>query len=147
MTIYFDMDGTIADFYSVNNWLNDLQKEKTTPYEIAEPLVNVKLFSEIVNALKSCGYRIGIISWGSKQATREYNKRIKSAKVRWLKQHFSEVAFDEIHVIKYGTPKSRVAKDKGYLFDDEAQNRMEWLNSGKGATFDEKDLLKRLKNF
>ena len=38
MRIYFDMDGTIADLYGVENWLNDLRTERTTPYEIATPL-------------------------------------------------------------------------------------------------------------
>ena len=32
-TIVFDMDGTIADFYGVDGWLDYLKAENTTPYE------------------------------------------------------------------------------------------------------------------
>ena len=39
-TIYFDMDGTLANFYGVENWLDYLENEDTTPYEIAKPLFN-----------------------------------------------------------------------------------------------------------
>ena len=30
-TIYFDMDGTLANFYGVENWLDYLENEDTTP--------------------------------------------------------------------------------------------------------------------
>ena len=31
MTIYFDMDGTIANLYGVESWLDFLQKEDAYP--------------------------------------------------------------------------------------------------------------------
>ena len=30
--IYFDMDGTIADFYGVDGWLADLEAHNVRPY-------------------------------------------------------------------------------------------------------------------
>ena len=33
--IYFDMDGTIADLYGVDNWLEMLINEDATPYRVA----------------------------------------------------------------------------------------------------------------
>ena len=49
-TIYFDMDGTIADFYGVENWLDYLLAEKTFPYVSAKPLVdNNKLETILLN--------------------------------------------------------------------------------------------------
>ena len=38
ITINFDMDGTIADLYGEENWLDDLINERTTPYANAKPL-------------------------------------------------------------------------------------------------------------
>ena len=56
MRIYFDMDGTIADLYGVENWLNDLRTERTTPYEIATPLCDLERATDLLNELKDLGY-------------------------------------------------------------------------------------------
>ena len=45
-TIYFDMDGTLANFYGVENWLDYLENEDTTPYAIARPLFNFSVFCQ-----------------------------------------------------------------------------------------------------
>ena len=34
-TLVFDMDGTIANLYAVENWLEDLRSENPRPYEVA----------------------------------------------------------------------------------------------------------------
>ena len=39
--IWFDMDGTIADLYGINGWLDMLLEENARPYEIAKPLLNM----------------------------------------------------------------------------------------------------------
>ena len=41
--IFFDMDGTIADLYGVDGWLDDLRAERVRPYAEAKPLVNLSL--------------------------------------------------------------------------------------------------------
>lgn len=125
--IYLDMDGTIADLYGVKDWLSLLIKEDTLPYEIAKPLVNENTLKE----MERLGYQFNIISWGSKGATKEYNKRIRKAKLKWLKTNYPNILFNEIHIIKYGTPKKYAAKDKnGILIDDEKKNRIDWgINS------------------
>ena len=43
--LVFDMDGTLANFYGVDGWLNDLQNENPRPYEIAEPLYNMEVLT------------------------------------------------------------------------------------------------------
>jgi len=68
MKIWFDMDGTIADLYGVNGWLEMLIAEDTTPYAIARPLVNLSQLARKLNTLQRAGYEIGIISWGSKNS-------------------------------------------------------------------------------
>ena len=41
--INFDMDGTIANLYGVEGWLDDLENFRTRPYEQAKPLVNMRI--------------------------------------------------------------------------------------------------------
>ena len=129
--IVLDMDGTFVDLYKVNGWLDDLKAERTRPYEEAEPMYDMDDFNAIINMLRENGHKVIIVSWGSKTATKEYNRRIRKAKVEWLNRH--GVVVDEIHVVKYGTPKSYMVKGEATLFDDEEQNRRKWL---RGDTVD-----------
>jgi hypothetical protein len=130
MKIFFDMDGTIANLYGVENWLPMLIAENTKPYEIAKPLVNLSRLARRLNSLQRKGIEIGIISWGSKVASAEYDEAVEKAKIDWLAKHLASVTFDEIHVVKYGTPKATFATSANdILFDDEEPNRTAW--SGK----------------
>ena len=135
-TYYFDMDGTIADFYSVEGWLDDLISEKVRPYAEAKPLVNPENLKKIIEKLKAEGYNFGIISWTSKNGSKDFNKKVRKTKIEWLNKYFPD-CFSEIHIIKYGTPKYKVAKNHGILFDDEIRNREKW---NKGESFSEKDI-------
>lgn len=141
-TIFFDMDGTIADFYGVENWLNYLIASDTLPYEIAKPLVKLNSLARILNRLQRNGYKIGIISWLSKNGTDTYNDAVTETKKNWLKKHLASVEFDEIHIVKYGTPKQMFAKTKNdILFDDEEKNRNNWT----GKAFDVNAIIEILK--
>ena len=139
MTFNFDMDGTIADFYSVNGWLEDLQNENTRPYEQAKPLVNMSRLARYLNRLQKQGHKIAIISWTSKCGTDEFNAKITDVKLKWLAKHLRSVRFDNIAVIPYGTPKSLYGN--GILFDDEERNRNEW----QGQAYNEQQIFKVLK--
>lgn len=130
MTIYFDMDGTIADFYSVPNWLEYLINKDVFPYTAASPLCDIEKTICIMKMLQYAGIKLGIISWCAKNSTKEYDNAVRKAKKEWLKQTFPNIQFSEIHIVKYGTPKQKVAKDKGILIDDEFLNRTKW-NKGK----------------
>lgn len=140
----FDMDGTIVNLYSFPCWLECLQKGIPSPYLYASPLGNMRTLARQLNKLKKMGYKICIVSWGSKTASPEYLALIEIAKKDWLATHLKSVQFDEIRVVPYGTPKSTVCSfydENAILFDDEARNREEWgINS-----FDEKEMLGILK--
>ena len=143
-TIYFDMDGTLCDFYGVKNWLEYLENEDTTPYAIARPLFNFSVFARLLHKLQENGYRIGIVSWLSKCGSVSYNTAVTSVKLAWLEKHLPSVKWDEIKIVNYGTPKSIVVNDAdGYLFDDEKRNRDEW---GKNS-FDVKNIIEILRDF
>lgn len=134
-TIYFDMDGTIANLYGVSGWLDDLINENPRPYKDAEPLLNFRVFAKELHKVQQKGYKIGIISWLSKTGTDKYNKVVTETKEKWLKKHLPSVKFDEIHIVKYGTPKSTCGN--GILFDDEEPNRKEW----KGKAYNVDDII------
>ena len=134
-TIWFDMDGTIADLYGVDNWLEYLVALDTFPYETAKPLIRLSILARLLNRLQTEGYKVGIISWLSKSGTDEYNKAVTKAKEEWLKKHLASVTFDEIHIVEYGTPKQTFAKtENDILFDDEEKNRNDW--TGKAFNVD-----------
>lgn len=138
--IYFDMDGTIADLYGVNNWLEDLLHEDVRPYVEARPLVNLQALARILNKLARRGYEINIISWTSRNGSAAYNKAVKAAKLAWLAKHLASVHFTRIEIIPYGTPKELFGN--GILFDDEEHNREAW---GEGA-YSEKEIFEILKS-
>ena len=127
MKVWFDMDGTIADLYAVENWLEKLKTSNPSPYADAAPMVNVEQFTLSILAIQEQGYEVGVISWTSKNGTSNYNKEVRSVKRAWLKATFPEIKFDEIHIVKYGTPKRKFAtSNEDILFDDEKQNRENW---------------------
>ena len=146
MTIWFDMDGTIADLYGVKDWLPKLRNHDATPYVDAMPLIRLCTFARVLHKLQDKGYYIGIISWLSKDKSVSYAEEVTKAKEKWLAQHLPSVFWDEIHIIPYGTPKSTYARAKDILFDDEFNNREEWtINCG--LAYDEKNILEILKNY
>ena len=132
--IVFDMDGTIADLYSVENWLEMLRTSDPTPYEIAEPLIDM---AELANLLSQCrviGIKISVVTWLSKVSTPDYDKAVREAKKEWLNDH--DFPFDHFHGVKYGTPKHQVVKRElpedgtALIFDDDARVRRDWNLGG-----------------
>lgn len=141
-TIFFDMDGTIADLYGVENWLDYLIASDALPYEIAKPLIRLNALARIFNRLQKQGYKVGVISWLAKNSNTAYDEKVTRAKKEWLKKHLASVNFDEIHIVKYGTPKQTFAKtENDILFDDEEKNRNDWT----GKAFDVNEIIEILK--
>lgn len=140
--IYFDMDGTIADLYGVEGWLADLEAENVRPYAEAKPLLNLSLLARYIHKAQKMGYIVGVISWLSKCGSDAYNEAVTIAKREWLAKHLPSVEWDEIHIVKYGTPKSTCRTCPGILFDDEQRNLDEW---GAGAVI-ASNLLEILRN-
>lgn len=139
--ICFDMDGTIADLYSQKEWLQNLNQEKTTPYDNARPMINIKELNTICSKLRSHGWQVGVITWLAKNSTPEYKKAVRQSKKDWLqKVGFN---YDFFHGVQYGYTKADTIRnaDIAILFDDNVKVRRGF----KGLSFDEKNILKTLK--
>lgn len=125
--LVFDMDGTIADLYGVDNWLAMLRNEDTTPYNVCSPLVNMDILSDTLRELKKIGYVVVVTTWTAKGGSPSYNKATAATKKAWLdKMGFP---YDEFHAVKYGTTKLNCTRKLGgfqILFDDCDKVRNGW---------------------
>ena len=142
ITINFDMDGTIADLYGVENWLEYLLAEDTTPYAVATPLVRLATLARRLNTLQRNGYNLAVISWLSKNGSEEYNEEVTKVKLAWLEKHLPSVVWDRITIVPYGTPKQNFCENPlDILFDDEEKNRINWT----GRAYDVQNILEILR--
>ena len=128
--ICFDMDGTIADLYSVNGWLEKLRAFDPTPYVEAKPMWDMAELTNTLMALQSVGIEIRIITWLSKESNREYDNAVRLAKREWLEGF--DFPFDHFHGVAYGSTKADsvrryLAENEGaILIDDNAKVRAGW---------------------
>jgi hypothetical protein len=144
--ICFDMDGTIANLYAVENWLPKLRAEDASPYLEAEPMWNMEELAEVLRNLQKMGVVVTVITWLSKDSSEEYKKAVRQAKREWLEaQNFP---FDHFHGVQYGATKAdsvRKFTDNAWLIDDNAKVRKGWH---LGETIDptDCDIIEILKN-
>ena len=126
-TLVFDMDGTIANFYGVDNWLENIRNENTRPYEVAKPLYDMDVLNALLITLKSQGWRIAITTWLAMNSSIEFENRTRNVKLEWLAEY--NVPYDEIHLVRYGTTKANCTRSKGgyqILIDDNEKIRNGW---------------------
>lgn len=142
--VYFDLDGTLAALYDVPQWLEKLHAEDATPYAQAKPLVNMVELAALIVQLRRKGFTVGVISWGAMGGSTEYTRQVKKIKRLWC-NNFG-LSFDEFHVVKYGTPKHRVAKIKNaVLVDDNKEVRTSWSLGQTIDASDAKQMIESLK--
>ena len=125
--LVFDMDGTIANLYGVENWLGDLRNYNPRPYIVAEPMYDMEVLTALLEMLRMNGWRIAVTSWLSKESTKEYDELVRMAKREWLARYNFPV--DEIHLVKYGTTKANCTRKLGgfqILVDDNEEVRKGW---------------------
>lgn len=125
--LVFDMDGTIADLYGVQGWLEDLRNENARPYKVAKAIYDKMVLNEILALLKAQGWKVVVTTWLAKDSTEYYKDLVRKAKLEWLAEQ--EFPFDEIHLVQYGTTKANCTRKLGgyqVLVDDNEQVRKGW---------------------
>ena len=128
--ICFDMDGTIANLYTVNEWLPRLRAEDANPYREALAMWNMMKLAEILANLQALGVDIRIITWLSKDSSEEYKEAVREAKRDWLAEQ--GFPFDHFHGVQYGATKADSVRkylgenETAWLIDDNAKVREGW---------------------
>lgn len=135
--ICFDMDGTIADLYAVENWLVKLREENASPYVEATPMWDMAELRKILLVLMNKGIEIRIVTWLSMNSSKEYKQAVRQAKLEWLEKN--NFPFNKFHGVQYGTTKANCVRnslgqnEEAILIDDNMKVRNGWH---LGATID-----------
>ena len=128
--LVWDMDGTIADLYGVENWLPMLRAYDPTPYQVAKPMWDMKELARLIRLAQAQGIENRVVTWLSKGSTPEYNKLVREAKREWLEAN--GFPYDHFHGVKYGATKADSVRkylgenESAILFDDNAKVRAGW---------------------
>lgn len=127
--IYFDLDGTVYDFYSTENWLEKLTNEETGLYSYDKILFDKVEFYKTITELLAKGVKFGVITWLSMTASPEYEEITTIEKKEWCKKY---LPFIETFVAQsYGTPKQQAIKNRtknDILIDDNLEVCKMWEN-------------------
>ena len=135
--VCFDMDGTIANLYAVNGWLDKLRKEDATPYKEALPMWDMQKLRQALLTLISRGVEVRIITWLSMNSSETYKKAVREAKKDWLA--VMGFPYTHFHAVQYGATKADSVRrylkegETAILIDDNEQVRNGWH---LGATID-----------
>lgn len=127
--LVFDMDGTIADLYNTKDWSHRLDISDASVYSDAAPMVDMSIFTSLLNILRTKGYRVVILTWLSKNADPEFHKNICIEKRQWLNRY--GIPADDVIMMDYGTDKYQALMEKypgakTILFDDDKHVRNSW---------------------
>ena len=116
--IYFDLDGTLFDLYNKENWLTNIQAEKSGVF-CGDYRLFHNSFYETIKQLILFGVEFGVITWTPMGVSPEYEEICRQEKINWIKQFIPFVT--EINICSYGIPKQNTIKKKAktmYLIDD-----------------------------
>lgn len=121
--IYFDMDGTLADLYSVDSVFKKLDTFNVSPYVEAKP---INKYIDMLKEYKNNGYKIIILSCLSKITNDDYDRQVVNAKGIWLDKYVGREYIDERIFIPYTKDKSTYVYKKGTLIDDDINVCNNW---------------------
>lgn len=126
MTIFFDMDGTLAGLFFVKGFSAMLAEGNMTPYIEAKPLFNTEEMASVISALIAKGYEIGIISYADEANL----TAATTAKKAWLAKFFPFASEKNVHICTKSTAKTAFMTAGDILVDDAKANREAWEAMG-----------------
>ena len=148
-TIYFDMDGTVADLYNSIGWLDKVENQETGAFVNLAPMVDMEELGNVCKNLQAQGWTIGVITWLPMRASELYETECSEEKHLWISKHMPYV--QEMYCQSYGTPKQYAPKhnsDIMVLVDDNKEVRQMWENNRNRLTIDAtKNIIEELKRF
>lgn len=129
--IYFDLDGTIADLYNEENWLEKLLGEKRNLFRNLKTMHDKNKIVNVLSQLSAKGYEISVITWTPKNVSDDYIKIVEKEKIEWIKEHFPIIT--DVHCLAYGTPKqnAKIKKAKEMILIDDNLEVVEMWNTPK----------------
>lgn len=149
--ICLDMDGTLCATYNVPNWLEKLRAYDASPYLVAKPMCDMEELAFLLEVAQHRGIEVRVITWLSKESTKEYDELVRIAKRAWLEA--MGLPIDHFHGVAYGATKAdsirrHLDTSKGetaILFDDNEKVRNGW-HMGEAIDPAEQDICEVLKN-
>lgn len=120
--IYFDMDGTLCDFYGVRNWIPRIQHNDASIYYEARPIEkNIALLKEY----KKAGYKIIILTCLSYNTNKKRDIKSRMYKRMWLDKYLNGY-IDSVRIIPYTHHKEWFVNEAGILVDDNDKVLNNW---------------------
>lgn len=121
--VYLDMDGTIADLYSQENWLDKLKREESNLFRNLVPMITEE---ELFDMYPEDEFDIRILSMTPKGASDRYIRQVEFEKDEWLAKHFPKLRQGKRIYMKYGMNKNLKGCANAILIDDNAEIRKRW---------------------
>jgi len=113
--VYLDMDGTIANLYTQNNWLERLENEDKTIFLDCKPMTTQETLLKLFPIDK---FEIVILTMTPKNCSIEYHNQVIEQKKQWLEKFFPMLKKQIF--IKYGNNKNLKNSANAILIDDNA---------------------------
>lgn len=121
--VYFDMDGTIANLYAVNNVFERLDNLDAKVYEEATPIIK---YIEMLKEFKAMGYKVIILSCLGMISEKQFDIDTIKYKNNWLDKYVGKEYIDDRMFIEYTKHKENYVKEGGILVDDDDKVLCNW---------------------